>query len=298
MLEKDDSPIVEVIAEAHSKLEKLLKLYRAFWRTKQAVQDGIPLYTWHADDLHNAGYIGAWKFNVTETVITGGIASITTNLLNFFASTVLKNDALSNVDVVFLLLFENEPIRSDSTFASIFKSINNWTSPFVVPIILTGVVYFVGWGSLYRRDSNLATRQRARHAYLYFDGAYGFFSKLFLAFGAGIFISDITETPINPSSPVGILVLISFAVLLLTSLVQQFLIAYQKIPCLLFTVNGYTTRKKRFWQTSLPKDPPWEKFGLANLFGTILFMFGIPFFLSALSFLLAWFLFWFRGLIV
>jgi len=83
----DQSPIREAANEVRSKWTKWFELFKGFWRTKQAVQAGIPLYTWATAAVVKAGYFGAWKFNAIAIGITGGIATITTNLLNLLART-------------------------------------------------------------------------------------------------------------------------------------------------------------------------------------------------------------------
>jgi hypothetical protein len=83
----DQSPVLEAISEVRSKWTKGLESFRSFWRTKRAIEGGIPLYAWPAADILKAGYYGPWKFNAIETAFTGGVASITTNIFSLLAGT-------------------------------------------------------------------------------------------------------------------------------------------------------------------------------------------------------------------
>jgi len=163
----------------------------------------------------------------------------------------------------------------------------------MVPIFITTFVYLMGWGSLRSKDSNAESRRRARAAYLYFDGAYGFFSRLFLAFGISLMATDLGQKMLeNPFSRVLVTALIMAAG-------WQVLITARKVPRLLFTANGYSTRIRYFSSQRIqPNDPPWNKLWLASLLGGWPLWICLWFLLAAISYSLAWLLFWLRGLLI
>ena len=278
----DESPVIEAVSEVRSKWTKWLEALRSFWRTKRAIDAGIPLYEWPAAEVLKAGYFGPWKFNAVETAITGGIAAITANFLNLLAGAKPdKDEILTDLDPV---------------FASLLKTTSGWVDPFTIPILLTGIFYFMGWGTLRSKDSNSETRRRARSAYLYFDGAHGFYSQLFLAFGVSLLTTDIGQKLVNVESlnPFSI----GFLVALVIAGIWQSLITARRLPRLMFTANGYSTRRPHFWQRALPNDPPWGKLVLANILGGWPLVMGVLLVLNLLSYSLASLLFWLRSLVV
>jgi hypothetical protein len=157
----------------------------------------------------------------------------------------------------------------------------------------------MGWGTLRSKDSNAQTRRRARHAYLYFDGTYGFFPQLFLAFGTGLLSTElghklILTTEVFETKMFGT----SFIVALFIVLIWQSVVSIRDIPRLLFVANGYSKRVRYFWQRSQPNDPPWGKLFLANFLGGSPLAFCVGLLIGGVSVSLAWLLFWLRSLVI
>lgn len=91
---EDRPPISETIAEAIAKRSKHLETARKFYRTKVAIQSGLPLFDWSSADLQTSGYLGPWKFNAIETAITGGLASFILNVANSLSASKPEESGL------------------------------------------------------------------------------------------------------------------------------------------------------------------------------------------------------------
>jgi len=278
---KDLPPTQESIAEAKATWAKHLEAARAFYRTKLAIQRGVPLHKWSALDLQASGYLGPWKFNAIQTAITGGLASASVNIA----------DALSTTNPA-----EPETLEGlDPGLASILETTWGWLAPFTIPICLTGFVYLMGWGSLHRRDSTSEKLRQARFTYLYLDGAYGLYSQFFLAFGMSFVSTDLGQKILGSYTQSFFSIAFLFA--LLACGTWQIIITGKKIPRLLFAANGYSGRVRRFWQRPQPTDPPWNKLVLAYLIGSGPLLLLTFLLIYTLSFSLAWLLYQVRGVL-
>jgi len=251
----DLPPLRKAVSEERQKWEKKFHVIRGFWRTKRAINAKVPLYDWPIDDLLSAGYLGPWRFNATQSAISGGIASLTINAINLI-------DDTKRIEV-------NSPPDLDPALASLWKITSGWVEPFLVPIYLMTLVYIIGWGSLRNKDSKPESRRRARNAYLYFDGAFGFYSQLYVSFALALFftpqwqesISNVLTT--NPFE-------MPFVTVFIISAVWQIDISSRRLPSLLFSINGYSLRRKQFWQAPKSNDPPRFRLNAA------LFVAGLP----------------------
>lgn len=290
----DKDPLSKVADDVHSEWAKKFQTFRAFWRTKRAIAAGTPLYDWPLANVQAAGYLGPWKFNAIGIAITGGVASVTTNFLNFLAG-AKPDEPQKLTDVASLLADADPALASPLAFNSLLTTTSGWVYPFAIPMFLTSVVYLISWGTLRSKDSNPQSRHRARSAYLYFDGAYGFVSQLFLAFGVSLLFTKLGQKVLNIDelNPFGL----AFLVAVVLAVVWQFVISLNKIPQLMFVANGYS-RARHFWQRAQPNGPPRRKFFLAHILGGWPLVVAINLLLAAISYLLATLLFWLRSLIL
>lgn len=249
MAHEDPSPAREKYDKTRSGVSKFFSEARVFWETRRAVLRGEALWENSSSKPAESTYFGPWKFNAVQTAIAGGFAATTTKAINL---------VLPPSDSKEPKAFADDPVLS-----KLFETTWGWIEPFVLPIFLTAFVALMGWGSLKQRDSTPQTRARARAAYLYLDGAHGFWPQLILAFLVAAFSSQLpvrfAETVSSPG------VLWPMLILLLVLVIWQFSITAGKIPKLLFFANGYSSRARRFWQVRKPDDPPWGKLVGANL---------------------------------
>lgn len=266
----DRPPIPEQLTEAKSKLAKWVVDIRSFYRTRNAIQSGVPLYDWTPSDLQSSGYFGPWKFNSFEKLVIGSSASAIANLAN-----LLSGETPKEVQPLVAIGPELSPL---------FSTILGWLNPFLIPLYVTGFVYLMGWGSLHQKDSTPLKRQRARHAYLYFDATHGLYSQLYLVFVLS-FASTTLGQRLLSAFPAPLELGIYLTVI--AAVIWQTMIVLRKIPRLLFAANGYSTNIRHFWQRSLPLDPPRNKLVAAMLVGgwpllliTILFIYAISFTLA------------------
>ena len=297
--EKDESPLKEFLIKIQDTVDKA----RRFWKTKRAIDRGEPLYDWSSSQLAEADYYGPWKFNAIETVLTGGLAAAVTSVIAFLNSSSANSSEVTT-GPEFLLNLSPE-------VAAMVERTNAWTQPFLAPLLTTSVAFLVAWGSLKRRDSTSETRARARRAYLYSDGAFGFFSQLVIATGIGI-LAGTRSVGGEPADKrafgdlAGLLAdqgagnidlgqLVTVAMVAGAVLVQTY-VSFSKIPKFLFTINSYSTRRRHFWQRSRPDDPPWAKIGFCQFSVGSLFSVAIYWILSLIALCLAIAFVWFKGL--
>ena len=171
-------------------------------------------------------------------------------------------------------------------FTLFFNKIAAWIDPLSIPIMLTTVVFFFVWGSLKKSDSTPDKRNTARRAYLYFDGAYGLYSQLLMAFGIGLFSTAAGQSLVENEEL--LMPFLALIFLLAGSTIWQIYISTKKIPKLVFAVNGYSGKAKHFWQKSNPDDPPWSKLTLAHIIMGYPLLLVISFVFLAVTFLLAY----------
>lgn len=282
MNEGSNQPTIdEAITEVRSEWRKALGSLRTFWRTKRAVETGVPLYDWPITEIHKAGYLGPVKFTIIATAITGIVVSVITNFIN-----LLAGSEADTLDV------SSEIIP---TAMYIANTVVTWLRPFIVPILFIYFSYFIAWGSLQSKDSNPQARGHARSAYVYFNCTYGFTPQLIISLGFGFFSTKLSQkllasTTINP-------LITAFILLLVIVFFRQLWITERKIPRLLFTQHGYTTRVRHFWQRSLPNDPPWNRLFYATSLW-LMSMFVLILLWDGICIALAWFLVSLRTLLV
>lgn len=230
--EKEESPLKEFLIKIQDTVDKA----RRFWRTKRAIERGEPLYDWSSSQLAEAGYYGPWKFNAIETALTGGLAAAATSVIAF-----LNSSSANSSEVI-----AGPELLLSPEVAAMVERTSAWTQPFLIPLLTTSIVFLIAWGSLKRKDSTNGTRARARRAYLYFDGAFGFFSQLVLAAGSGLLADQpafdirlfLTDDVIHDLDP-GLLVIVPVTVAMVVgaSLVQLH-VSLRKIPRFLFTITA------------------------------------------------------------
>lgn len=275
--ERDLNPVQEVI----NKIKSSFDVCRQFLATKNAVLKGEELYTLDNKEIIDKGYLTPWKFNAFETLMTGAFATVTTKIIQVSMQVKPTNEVQDEIIV-------------DERFTAILNNVSSWVDPFIIPVLLTSVVFLFAWGSLKGKDSSKEKRRLTRRAYLYFDGAYGLYSQLILAFGVGVFSSGLSETLFEDhTSPyLGW----GFLLLLLVAFYWQIIISMKKLPKLIFLANGYTDRAKHFWQKSEENDPPWNRLVFAHIISgyPLSIVVGLLFF--SISFLISYFLYFVGGL--
>jgi hypothetical protein len=268
MEDSDVSPVHQTYSDFSSKLKNWLRESRQFWSTRRAILKREALWDYAVETRVAAGYFRPWKFNAVQTAVAGGIATLVGKLLD-----VLSPNPES-------------ALTGNPEFDRLLESALRWLTPFTVPILLTAFVFLMGWGSLKRSDSTPQRRARARAAYLYLDGAYGFWSQLCLAVFLTVVFSHLWQSTVAPSAT---LIGPWWALLLFYVLAAwQLYIVGSKIPKLLFGTNGYSTRARRFWQRRLSDDPPWNKLVLANLISIVPLFVGLQLTVFAVAYAFAY----------
>src|SRR5688500_9134921 len=114
-----------------------------------------------------------------ETALVGGLAAAASKLITFVAETSESPTDDANLATLFGLGPEVR-VMAERT--------SGYIQPCTVPLITTSIVFLVAWGSLKSADATKEAKARARRAYLYADGAFGFVSQMFLAAGIGILL--------------------------------------------------------------------------------------------------------------
>jgi hypothetical protein len=203
---------------------------RSFWSTRRAILRGESLWDYEPSRLAENKYFGPWQFNAVQSAIAGSVAATSTKLLNL----ILPKAGTP----------EPKHFQDDPEFATLLETALGWIEPFGLPVFLTVLVFLMGWGSLKKEHSTPSSRARSRVAYLYLDGAYGFWSQLFLAF----FIAAVSsELPARFAASFSTSVIIwPLRLLFLMLIAWQIYMTAAKTPRLLFVANNYSTRARRF----------------------------------------------------
>lgn len=228
--------------------------FRKYWKTKKAVLTGIPIYNWDTSEREQHGYLEPWTFNIQEGVFASLPSIFIVKILDFLFKH-LKNDPqdLSSLDI------------RTKIFTETLQSTNQFFSSFSAPLIITLLVFIVGWSSLKRSDSNSESRARARRAYLYLDGSYGLIFQLILSLEISLITWGFNHEKFINRLPGNIYII--FVVFYVISILGQIIQTYHIIPQKLFKINGYSSRVRHFWQKKKNNDPPWSKFSTMTLLG-------------------------------
>lgn len=244
----DTSPARSKLRSVKKIISERLTLFNEYRKTRSALKNGVEIYLLSGSERIEAGYLGPWKFNLTEVAIAGGISLA---VIQFFSSLAL-HVSIPKLETV------NTP------YEAILNTTWSWFEPFFIPLFITAFVYMTAWSSLKKGDISHEKKAMARKAYLYFDGAYGLLPQtllpIFSALGTSAFIQEISkESPLNSAA-------LTIQLFVIIFMIWQLVISGHIIPNRLFIVNGYSNRTRRFWQKKLPTDPPWGKYILSNTF--------------------------------
>lgn len=267
----EKSPLEKIIYQPHDFIINLKK----FWKTKNAVRTGVPLYEWSSSQRKEKGFLGPWSLNIQETLYASLPSGFIVKVLDFLYG---RPQILSH---------ETEQLdKRTQIFNEILKSTNQFFHSFYVPIFFTLIVLIVGWCSLKRKDSTKESRARSRKAYLYFDGAYGLFSQFILT----LYISLEIWFKLRPELLLQIphAMEIAWYSLVAIAFVIQFYLSMMKIPDLLFQVNGYNSNRSN--KEGQKEDPPFTKWWLGNCISGYPLIIFLNFILSKLAISAAWIL--------
>lgn len=267
----DDSEFSVLIEPIREEGEKL----NTYVRTRRAVLAGSPLYNFSRTQLTQAGLMGPWKFNFTESAIASGFAAgvlwLVTYLFpgNVVQPVVAVRDGLwgRTFDECFLLMPE----------------IQSWIIVLIVPLATMFLAKIVGWGSLRSKDVNRERVRASTFAFLYLEGAHGLIPDVLWAVGVSV-IFGLSEGAIQANFYVITLgVSCSLIGMILGHRMMNLV-----IPSRLFLVNGYRSFEKSMF--AVPKDDSqasWVRYELSTLFGSALALLVSIVCLLALSFALA-----------
>ena len=200
----DDVEEPTELFEWFNKVQDVLK----FWKTRDAILGGEPVYEYDRRQLSESGYLGPWHFNLTQSTLSGLPAlliPLILRILHLSKTTPAQDDLLDEI----LQLFG-------------------------IPFILMLTAYVVGRASLWKRDATKAAKRHAAHVFLYLDGAYGFYPQLAATavFSLALAASDASDLQavLRFASWVGI---------------WQLIVSMKTIPNELFWALGYSSHPDR-----------------------------------------------------
>jgi hypothetical protein len=272
----DPSPLREATRRPFAFIDSL----RKFHKTSRAVLTGVPIYDWTQKRRSKEGLLEPWAFNLRETALAALPAAVLIGILNY-----LYGNAQTTPDEVAQLTGQAK------TFWETLQITNQFFSTLLAPTATTIFVFLAAWGSLKSEDSTGEKRARARHAYLYLNGAYMLVPECCLPVAVSLLQWGLSG---EHNLPIG--VGIAAGVLLVVSLISCGVVA-NKAAKRLFQINGYSGRVRHFWQNDRPGDPPGEKFRLAVFLGGSPTVFVVGLGLYSLSWLSAKALTWIKLLI-
>lgn len=237
-----------------------LNSYKTFWATRKAIVRGEPLYDYTASQLKDKKLMGPWTFNTTQSALSALAAVVTGKIIAFFYPPPEHPPVTLDVSASGLekLIVAAEPIKD---------SIYQWLSTGLAPFTLLVVATMVAWASLYKTDHSPEKHARARNAYLYFDGAYGFFSQALLALASVALISSAHIKSQKAAVPIAIWIaaIVSF----LVGLIWQTRLTNISLAAKLFQVNGYSSKRRTLFniRTQIENPGPWELYRLVAISG-------------------------------
>ena len=266
---KEQNPLQEEIIKPFKQFFE----FRKFWNTRKAILSGVPLYDWNSSERNKSGYLNHWSFNIQENAFAALPVIVILKVLDFLFDKFKDVPPSPN--------YQDEYTK---VFFEVSKSTDQFFLAFFAPTVLTLIVFLQAWSSLKGSDSTPETRARARRAYLYFDGAYGFYFQILLslAYSLQAWSDDHTKL-LERVPPFTFLV---FDIIFMVGTIGQLLETGKKVPIKLFKINGYSSRERQFWQRKRPDDPPWSKYHFAIILGcwpVIIIVFTVLFTLSGIT---------------
>jgi len=228
------------------KLEPLLR----YSRTRRAIRRGELLFDFSPDRLRANDYLGPWSFNLAESAFAAAPIVVIMKFLTLIWPA-------PEVDLSSL----TEAQRLTATYQ---LAIAGWLQPFLAPLILLLMAPMLGRATLHGRDSSPERRQRAKWAYLYFDGAFGIVPQFcfVLTVTLSIWLTQRQFWTSELGWAMGALGLYSWGHLLYVSA--------SRVPKMLFALHGYSTKAVHFWtrRSTRPSNPaPWSKYSTAFVLG-------------------------------
>jgi hypothetical protein len=231
--------------------------FQKFQNTRRAILSGKPLYELNSDERQKKDYLDALHFNIQESIFAALPAVLIPKALDW--------------------IYENSknPVAEDvQKIVEVFQGTVENLTAFFTPIILTLLASSLARASLRKADSTTEKINKAKKAYLYFDGAYGLYFQGFLSLSFSLNTWMSSHQPIANSS-VGRW-LSYFAIVLFTiGFFGQLKITWWSIPRRLFKANGY-----------LSGNAPWFRYSRTLLFGVPILSFTITIVLAIFSLVL------------
>jgi len=262
--EKDPSPIQRIIDAPLSKI----RVWREYSNTKKAVLSGEELFRAPDEEVKKKGYLTPWKFNCLESIIAGGIATTLVNLFGFISRQSVNSSSSDSVHLwpSWAALWNDgfDPrdwIRLDDMESiHLYNTVASWVEPFIIPIFISCFVFSYGFCTLKTEHATKERKRIARRAFLYFDGAYGLWTQVTIAACLGVLSTKIGLESLKISNLFALVVVFA----LVSALVWQFWLLFDRIPKAIFKVNGYSIRG--LFKAKTADEPPWGKLVAGQLF--------------------------------
>lgn len=197
---------------------------RKFWETRCRIRNGEALFDWTAEELQKAELMGPWTLNIYECVLVALPSVVIFGIANFFMPPTEQSMDVPEVVA--------EGIRlGDKLFT--------FAHPLFIPVLFMLGAWVTSWVSFRHGDRSPSNRKRAKYAYLYYDGAYGLFPETLLVFG----ISLLTFVNSHKfQGPTKVSIYLTLIIALPVAGLWNRDIVFKKIPCLLFGLNGYSSK--------------------------------------------------------
>lgn len=235
-----DPQLKDIAPVLHDPVDRVTKL-SSYFLTRSMVLRGHALWDLGKTELSSRGLMAPWTFNVYQSALSA-LPIICYSAINAFVYPATPTDP-----------FADPSSAAASQFAA---QIGRVFLALAVTLSLAILSYAAASGSLCPDDRTEARRARARRAYLYLDGALGFWSQMGLTTFLGL---------VATGAPWVLFFLIG-------SVILQLRITSYVIPATLFRINGYPSDypSLRFWQRD-PLRAQWNRY----LFWTTAFGFLI-----------------------
>lgn len=222
--------------------------FQKFRLTRRAILSGERLYEWTPRERKSRDYLGPLHFNIQQSIFSGLPPLVLVTIFDYWYQ-IYKDPT--------------EDDKLGQMFEGIYRVIYNFTTP----ILFTLFAYILARASLRRNDVTPDKVEKAKKAYLYFDGAYGLYSQALLSLAFSLIIWSQTHTKALNNLP-PYLLFVGF-ILFLIAAIYQLSLTYWRIPKKLFKeVNGYTAGVspcERYFFASVIGVPAISYFAIAAL---------------------------------
>lgn len=220
-------------------------MLRGFISTRRHILNGTALWELADDEITRRHLLPPLRFCCYEAILAAVPAALTL----WFVDGILRTGSLESAYDLLVAQFgiiDENYFAGDSPGSRLARHLWVSLTPMLVPSIFIINGWIASWSSLWRGDLSSLTRQRARRAYLFLNGAMGVRTQCLITL---LYVAFVSLAPHNVDALAGV----GIAAASIIALFRLWHIYHQMIPKALFrgtaTIERATSGRRRTTRT-------------------------------------------------